>query len=191
VPARNAVGADDGRCVTGVSGHLAEMLVETRAKGETGSNRSSLPLINRSYGEPDGRTAMNHDRLTAFLSTYTVPGFRRFKAPNSRQGSQAARAGARNGLLPIQPLLRVCVWTAAGEREGGEVWGLPPPPSASNNQVILMHKRPHRPDQLSRFIGLGEEKPAFGHILLANSNVARCKHKLDRWPAVPDGVCKP
>jgi predicted RNase H-like HicB family nuclease len=66
-----------------------------------------------------------------------------------------------------------------------------PPPSASNNQVILMHQRPHRLDQLNRFIGLGEEKPAFGHILLANSNVARCKHKLDRWPAVPDSVCKP
>ena len=48
----------------------------------------------------------------------------------------------------------------------------------------------HHPDQLGPLIGLAEEKTALGHILISNSRVAGCHHKLDRWPTVTNGLGK-
>jgi hypothetical protein len=58
---------------------------------------------------------MNHDRLIAFLTTYTVPGSRRFKAPSSRviisryaflfgklARSIEGALDARPGFLPVE-----------------------------------------------------------------------------------------
>ena len=64
-------------------------------------------------------------------------------------------------------------------------------PTVSRSQAVLAGQGPDHPDQLVRFIGIAEEEPALGHILVSNARKAGCQHKLDRWLAVTDGVCKP
>jgi len=52
--------------------------------------------------------------------------------------------------------------------------------SVSRSQAVLAGQGPDHPDQLVRFMGLAEEEPALGHILVSNARKAGCQHKLDR-----------
>jgi hypothetical protein len=60
----------------------------------------------------------------------------------------------------------------------------------SRNGGVLACQRPDHLDQLAWLIRLAEKKPTLRHFLIANSHLARRKHKVDWWPTVTNGVRK-